>query len=42
MSADDAVILAESLEVSVMALEALHKELKPLGLQVSWAKTNVQ
>ena len=25
-----------------MALEALHKKLKPLGLQVSWAKTKVQ
>ena len=25
-----------------MALEALHKETKPLGLQVSWSKTKVQ
>ena len=25
-----------------MALEALHKEVKPLGLKVSWAKTKVQ
>ena len=24
------------------ALEALHKEMKPLGLKVSWAKTKVQ
>ena len=40
--ADDAVIFAESLEVLVMALEALHKEAKPLGLQVSWSKTKVQ
>lgn len=40
--ADDAVILAESLEVLVLALEALHEEAKPLGLQVSWAKTKVQ
>ena len=33
---DDAVIFAESLEVLVMALEALHEEAKPLGLKVSW------
>ena len=29
------VLLAESLEVLVMALEVLHEEAKPLGLQVS-------
>ncbi|KAG0724525.1 hypothetical protein GWK47_040428 [Chionoecetes opilio] len=40
--ADDAVIFAESLEVLVMALEALHDEAKPLGLEVSWLKTKVQ
>ncbi|KAG0725535.1 Alpha-N-acetylglucosaminidase [Chionoecetes opilio] len=40
--ADDAVIFAESLEVLVMALEALHKEAKPLGLEVSWLQTKVQ
>ena len=40
--ADDAVIFAESLEVLVMALEALHELAKPLGLQVSWTKTKVQ
>ena len=40
--ADDAVILAESLEVLVMALEVLHEEAKPLGLEVSWTKTKVQ
>ncbi|KAG0724278.1 Sodium-coupled monocarboxylate transporter 1 [Chionoecetes opilio] len=40
--ADDAVIFAESLEVLVMALEALHEEAKPLGLEVSWLKTLVQ
>ncbi|KAG0692462.1 5-hydroxytryptamine receptor 1 [Chionoecetes opilio] len=38
--ADDAVIFAESLELLVMALEALHKE--HLGLEVSWPKTKVQ
>ena len=40
--ADDAAIFAESLEVLVMALEALHEEVKPLGLKVTWAKTKVQ
>ncbi|KAG0719483.1 hypothetical protein GWK47_005362 [Chionoecetes opilio] len=40
--ADVAVIFAESLEVLVMALEALHEEAKPLGLEVSWLKTKVQ
>ena len=40
--ADDAVILAESLEVLVLALETLHEDAKPLGLQVSWPKTKVQ
>ncbi|KAG0718569.1 Sphingomyelin phosphodiesterase 3 [Chionoecetes opilio] len=40
--ADDAVIFAESLKVLVMALEALHEEAKPLGLEVSWLKTKVQ
>ena len=29
---DDAIIFAESLEVLVMAHDALHKEMKPLGL----------
>ncbi|KAG0730476.1 Transposon TX1 uncharacterized protein [Chionoecetes opilio] len=36
------LIFAESLEVLVMALEALHEETKPLGLEVSWLKTKVQ
>ncbi|KAG0710610.1 hypothetical protein GWK47_022433 [Chionoecetes opilio] len=41
--ADVAVILAESLEVLVMALEALHKEAKPLyRLEISWLKIKVQ
>ncbi|KAG0723103.1 G-protein coupled receptor moody [Chionoecetes opilio] len=35
------LIFAESLEVLVMALEALHEEAKPLGLEVSWLKTKV-
>ena len=36
--ADDAAIFAELLKVLVMALEALHEEVKPLGLKISWAK----
>ena len=36
--ADDAVIFAESLEILVMALEALHEEAKPLGLQIFLAQ----
>ncbi len=40
--ADDAVLLAESLDVLVMALEALHEEAKPLGLEVSRTNTKVQ
>ena len=30
------------MEVLVMALEALHEEVKPSGLRVSWAKTKVR
>ena len=40
--ADDAVILTESLEVLVMALVALHEEIKTLELQVSRPKTKFQ
>ena len=38
----NAVIFAESLEVLVMVLEALHEQAKLSGLQVSWPKTKVQ
>jgi sorting nexin-29 len=40
--ADDAALLAESLDNLVEALEALEMETRPLGLQVSWTKTKVQ
>ncbi len=40
--ADDTVILAESLEDLLIALEVLHEKVKPLGLEVSWTKTKVQ
>ena len=39
--ADNAVIFAESLEDSVLAVEALHEEAKSLGLHVSYTKTKV-
>ncbi len=39
--ADDAAILAESMEVLVMALEVLQAE-KSLGPKFSWTKTEVQ
>lgn len=40
VSADDTVIL-DKLEVQVLAVEALHKEMKPLGLQVSRVTTKI-
>ena len=39
---DDAAIFAESLEVPIMYLEALHKDAKPLEPKVSWPMTRVQ
>lgn len=39
---DDEVILDMSLQALVMALEALYNETRPLGLQVSQAKTKVE
>ena len=40
--ANDAAILAESLEVLVLALGTFHEELKPLGLKVCWIKAKFQ
>ena len=40
--ADDAALLAESLENLVLALEALDVEARPPGLQISWIKTKIQ
>lgn len=40
--ADDIVLLRESLEVLVMVLKVLHKQLKAMGVKFSWAKTKVQ
>ena len=38
--ADDAVIFTETTEVILEALESLSEEAEPLGLRVSWIKTN--
>ena len=40
--ADDAVILAETIETLTEALETLSEESEPLGLRVSWIKTKIQ
>ena len=39
---DDALIFGESLKVMIMNLEALHKEVKALGLQVFWTEMKIQ
>lgn len=39
---DDAFILIKLLEILVMTLEALHKDTKPVRIQVSWAITLAQ
>ena len=40
--ADDAVILAETLDILLGALEVLNEESEPLGLRDSWVKTKIQ
>ena len=40
--ADDAALLAELMDVLVLALDSLNEEAKPLGLKVSWIKTKIQ
>ena len=40
--ADDAVIFVETLDILLGALEVLNEESEPLGLRVSWVKTNIQ
>lgn len=39
---DSPAILPESPEILVLAIEALHKEVKSVELQVSWAKTKAK
>jgi len=40
--ADDAALLAEMLEVLLLALDVLNDEARPLGLEVNWQKTKIQ
>ena len=40
--ADDAVILAETVDVLAEALDTMGQEAGPLGLRVSWVKTKIQ
>ena len=40
--ADDAIILADTLDILLGTLEVLNEELEPLGLRVSWIKTKIQ
>ena len=40
--ADDAVIPAETIETLTEALETMSEESEPLGLHVSWIKTEIQ
>jgi len=40
--ADDVALLAEMLEVLLLALDVLKDEARPLGLEVNWQKTKIQ
>ena len=40
--ADDVALLAEMLEVLLLALDVLKNEARPLGLEVNWQKTKIQ
>ena len=40
--ADDVALLAEMLEVLLLALDVLKDEAHPLGLEVNWQKTKIQ
>ena len=40
--ADDAVIFAETPDILLGTLEVMNEESEPLGLRVSWIKTNIQ
>ena len=40
--ADDAVIIVETRDVLLGALEVMNEESEPLGLWVSWVKTQIQ
>ena len=40
--ADEAVMIAVTIEVPAAVLESLSEEAEPLGLRVSWIKTHVR
>ena len=40
--ADDVALLAEMLEVLLLALDVLNDEARPFGLEVNWQKTKIQ
>jgi len=40
--ADDVALLAEMLEVLLVALKVLKEKAHPLGLEVNWQKTKIQ
>jgi len=40
--ADDVALLAEMLEVLLLALDVVNDEARPLGLEVNWQKTKIQ
>ena len=40
--ADDVALVAEMLEVLLLALDVLKDEAHPLGLEVNWQKTKIQ
>ena len=40
--ADDVSIMAEMLEVLILALEIMNEESSVLGLEINWNKTKIQ
>jgi len=40
--ADDTALLAEMLEVLLLAPEVMNEEATPLGLEINWLKTKIQ
>ena len=39
---DDVALLAEMLEVLLLALEVMNQEAHPFGLEINWDKTKIQ
>ena len=40
--ADDVSIIAEMLEILILALEIMNEESSPLDLEINWSKTKIQ